>query len=303
MAMRRIEKELEISCSPDLGILTQKSITLRNDANDLILGHYDAALASWKPLGMPCMLRLEIPRNYPYHPVKVRFLSNVPHPLIGSDGSIALDILGREWSPGMQIRSVLIAIQQVLNEPSDKENVHAKCIRNPDWESGSISTARADSQRMFHMFLQEARSALESFGRVKGYNSWHAIRALRHILNETPLLCMKWREEWYDMLQCLSLQYCAFDLSQAFSQLSQDSVSSAAEVAIQQWISEARLLLALDFRLDGVKLILCAPALCRGLGDLGFFRMRHFLLRMILSYVVHVPELVACNDFLARIAQ
>merc|ERR1719379_2052435 len=59
-----------------------------------------------------------IPQDYPYSPPKMRFKTKIWHPNISSQtGAICLDVLGKEWSPALSIRTALLSIQALLSAP------------------------------------------------------------------------------------------------------------------------------------------------------------------------------------------
>lgn len=53
-----------------------------------------------------------------YIVLQVRFLTKIYHPNIDRLGRICLDILKDNWSPALQIRTVLISIQALLSAPN-----------------------------------------------------------------------------------------------------------------------------------------------------------------------------------------
>ena len=83
-------------------------------------------------------LELFLPEEYPMSPPKVRFLTKLYHPNIGTNfrsfrgirdeltrcfradklGRICLDILKDKWSPALQIRTVLLSVQALLSAPN-----------------------------------------------------------------------------------------------------------------------------------------------------------------------------------------
>ncbi|XP_054719755.1 ubiquitin-conjugating enzyme E2 N-like [Uloborus diversus] len=63
-------------------------------------------------------LELFLPEDYPMCPPKVRFITKIYHPNIDKLGRICLDILKDNWSPALQIRTVLLSIQALLSAPN-----------------------------------------------------------------------------------------------------------------------------------------------------------------------------------------
>ena len=63
-------------------------------------------------------LELFLPEEYPMMPPKVRFITKIYHPNIDKLGRICLDILKDNWSPALQIRTVLLSVQALLSAPN-----------------------------------------------------------------------------------------------------------------------------------------------------------------------------------------
>lgn len=66
-----------------------------------------------------------IPRQYPFEPPKMKFLTKVWHPNISSQtGAICLDILKDNWSPALTIKTALLSLQALMcsAEPGDPQD-------------------------------------------------------------------------------------------------------------------------------------------------------------------------------------
>jgi len=71
------------------------------------------------------VIDIEIPQDYPYTPPKMKFATKIWHPNVSSQtGAICLDVLGKEWSPALSIRTALLSIQALLSapEPDDPQD-------------------------------------------------------------------------------------------------------------------------------------------------------------------------------------
>lgn len=68
-------------------------------------------------------------QEYPSKPPKIRFLSEMFHPNVYSDGSICLDIIQDHWSPIMTVGMVLTSIQSLLTDPNPDSPANPEAAR------------------------------------------------------------------------------------------------------------------------------------------------------------------------------
>ncbi|CEO97601.1 UBC core domain-containing protein [Plasmodiophora brassicae] len=88
-------------------------------------------------------IEMFLPDTYPMSPPKVRFLTKVYHPNIDRLGRICLDILKDKWSPALQIKSVCLSIQCLLQSPNPLDPLANDVAEH--WktnEDGALATAR-----------------------------------------------------------------------------------------------------------------------------------------------------------------
>ncbi|CAB4431199.1 unnamed protein product [Rhizophagus irregularis] len=113
MALKRLNKELY-----DIGCNLPSSISTGPIDDDLF--HWQATIMG--PSDSPYsggifFLDIKFPRDYPFKPPKVRFITRIYHPNINHNGFIYLDILKDQWSPKFFISSVLLSICSLLTYP------------------------------------------------------------------------------------------------------------------------------------------------------------------------------------------
>mmetsp|Transcript_120552 Transcript_120552/g.240005 ORF Transcript_120552/g.240005 Transcript_120552/m.240005 type:complete len:203 (+) Transcript_120552:42-650(+) len=120
--LKRLEKELQ-----DIRTLSKDS-SVTADSVEGDLTHWKGGLLGPEASpysGGKFSIDIEIPADYPYNPPKMKFDTKIWHPNISSQtGAICLDVLGKEWSPALTIRTALLSIQALLSapEPDDPQD-------------------------------------------------------------------------------------------------------------------------------------------------------------------------------------
>lgn len=63
-------------------------------------------------------LDIHLPDNYPFSPPNVKFLTPIQHVNVNAKGDICLDILKNNWTPSLNIQSVIVSLGQLLTYPN-----------------------------------------------------------------------------------------------------------------------------------------------------------------------------------------
>lgn len=82
-------------------------------------------------------LELFLPDDYPMCPPRIRFLTRIYHPNIDRLGRICLDVLKNNWSPALQIRTILLSIQALLGAPNPEDPLNEAVAKQ--WKVSLIS--------------------------------------------------------------------------------------------------------------------------------------------------------------------
>ncbi|MCL4166978.1 UNVERIFIED_CONTAM: hypothetical protein GTU68_028702 [Idotea baltica] len=71
---------------------------------------------------------------------KVIFTTKIYHPNIDKLGRICLDILKKNWSPALLIKSVLLSIQSLLSEPNPDDPLNNEAAH--EWKTNKAAAEK-----------------------------------------------------------------------------------------------------------------------------------------------------------------
>src|SRR3989338_7212249 len=121
MAIRRIDKELmSFEAEPS------SSCSAGPEGEDIF--HWTATIMGPEDTpfqGGVFYLHIHFPKDYPFKPPKLQFVTRIYHPNISSDGSICLGILKDQWSPALTISKLLFSVCSMLAYPHPDDSLAA----------------------------------------------------------------------------------------------------------------------------------------------------------------------------------
>ncbi|CCG82392.1 Ubiquitin-conjugating enzyme E2 1 [Taphrina deformans PYCC 5710] len=116
--VRRIAKEIEDCQKADTSNLSVHTI---GDDLSHLKGTFHGPTETPYEGGL-FTVDIQIPNDYPFRPPKMKFDTKIYHPNISSQtGAICLDILKEQWSPVLTIKSALVSLQSMLNDPQPND--------------------------------------------------------------------------------------------------------------------------------------------------------------------------------------
>ena len=116
-ALKRIEKELKVFNEDEHD---EKFTAGPVDESDMFVWEGTIPGPEDSPYeGGVFKLSIKFPKDYPYKPPEVLFLTKIYHPNVKRDtGSICLDLLKDQWAPNTTIMQIYNAIQNLLSIPN-----------------------------------------------------------------------------------------------------------------------------------------------------------------------------------------
>ena len=85
-------------------------------------------------------------------PPKVIFATKIYHPNIDKLGRICLDILKKNWSPALQMKSVLLSIQSLMSEPNPDDPLNNEAAER--WKTNK-KAAEAQAKEWTQKYAQK----------------------------------------------------------------------------------------------------------------------------------------------------
>eukprot|EP00931_Biecheleriopsis_adriatica_P064524 TRINITY_DN39289_c0_g1_i1.p1 TRINITY_DN39289_c0_g1~~TRINITY_DN39289_c0_g1_i1.p1 ORF type:complete len:175 (+),score=22.61 TRINITY_DN39289_c0_g1_i1:75-527(+) len=120
MTLRRIQKEIsEMASNGDLG----DQITAGPRGDDM----YDWEATITGPEGTPYeggtfFLSVALPKDYPFKPPVVKFITKIYHCNVGSAGNICMPVLKDQWATATTIAQILLQVRALISEPVPEDS-------------------------------------------------------------------------------------------------------------------------------------------------------------------------------------
>lgn len=68
--------------------------------------------------GYKFKIDINLPRNYPYSPPRVKFITPIDHFNVNTNGDICMDILKDKWSSSQNMKSILVSLISLMSHPN-----------------------------------------------------------------------------------------------------------------------------------------------------------------------------------------
>ncbi|CAF1160089.1 unnamed protein product [Adineta steineri] len=74
-------------------------------------------------------LSIDFPSDFPFKPPRIKFVTPIYHPNISTKGIICLDILHSQWSAALTVRTLLISLSSLLNDPNPDHGLNNDALQ------------------------------------------------------------------------------------------------------------------------------------------------------------------------------
>jgi ubiquitin-conjugating enzyme E2 D/E len=74
-------------------------------------------------------IEIELTRKYPFDPPKAQFITRIWHPNISLNGRVCVGILGKDWTPSLNLVGVIETIRNLLNYPNPNDPLNRDAAR------------------------------------------------------------------------------------------------------------------------------------------------------------------------------